>query len=190
MGIESVMDAILLLLYAKGTTGEANEKIRGITRLEKLIYLLRENKTSWKFLEEISFEPYDYGPFSSDVYDGVEALKSYGLLKVETMPIEYYSEIADGIIGEQDGATEDSYFDKESDKVEIYSLTEKGLEVAEALFHELLDEEKEGIGSTKLRFNSMPFLSLLRYVYSRHPESATKSKIRDKLFKNNEEMVS
>ena len=55
MGIESVMDAILLLLYAKGTTGEVNERIRGITRLEKLIYLLREDKTSGKFLKEINY---------------------------------------------------------------------------------------------------------------------------------------
>lgn len=188
MPMESVMDAILLLIYVKGTTGKENEKIRGITRLEKLIFLLKEDTTIGKSLQEIKFEPYDYGPFSSDIYDSLEALKSYNFLKTEEIPTKYYSEIADGIKGEEDGAIEGSFLDKKFDKVEVYSLNERGIEIAKALYNELADEEREEIEKIKKKFNSIPFLSLLRYVYSQYPESASKSKIRDEIFRKKEEL--
>ena len=40
MTVKSAADLMVLLLYARGYTEKLNEEIRGITRLEKMMYLL------------------------------------------------------------------------------------------------------------------------------------------------------
>ena len=40
MPVRSAADLIVLLLYAKGSSGNLNEEVKGITRIEKLMYLL------------------------------------------------------------------------------------------------------------------------------------------------------
>ena len=58
--VETGLDVVLLLLYAPGTSGGPCEPVRGITRLQKLLFLL------WKeggFRDDIpklyNFEAYD-----------------------------------------------------------------------------------------------------------------------------------
>jgi inosine-uridine nucleoside N-ribohydrolase len=56
--------------------------------------------------------------------------------------------------------------------------------VAKRLFESLSPEQQKQLERMKERFNSVPLHDLLVYVYARHPESITKSKIRKKILKN------
>jgi hypothetical protein len=74
-------DLILLLL-------EANERllhkdaISGITRLEKLLFLLK-NETDFEGIANFFiFEPHNFGPFSKQVYEAVDFLEGCELIQV------------------------------------------------------------------------------------------------------------
>lgn len=72
--ITSGADVLLALLYAPGKNGIC-EEIRGNTRLMKLMYIL-EKETDLKEIisRSLHFEAYDYGPYSQELFDIVEAL--------------------------------------------------------------------------------------------------------------------
>jgi uncharacterized protein YwgA len=83
-------DLILLLLYAPGKTGEYAEKIEGRTRLQKMVFLFEKEvypkfKQNKLITEEDlpRFIPYDYGPFSKQVYDDLEFLIGLGFVETE-----------------------------------------------------------------------------------------------------------
>ncbi|MHA1363288.1 MAG: hypothetical protein ACTSP1_12280 [Candidatus Freyarchaeota archaeon] len=179
--VETGMDVLMVLLYAPGAKGEMGEKIRGITKLEKLIYLLwKEGGFDKYFKEDFEFEAYKYGPYSVEIYDSIEALKEAGLLKTETRKYKSYVEIADATACvEQIGEA-----DFEEDKtVEVYSLTEDGKKIGKMLFDSLSEEEKKNLIKIKTIYNSMPLTNLLRQIYTKYPEAAEKSVIKDKILR-------
>ena len=73
------LDLVLLLLAAPGA--RLLNELDGITRLEKLLYLAeRETDVTSKVNEPFKFEPYDYGPYSKDVYEAIEILERMRLI--------------------------------------------------------------------------------------------------------------
>ncbi|MGB9847248.1 MAG: hypothetical protein ACPLRH_07065, partial [Desulfotomaculales bacterium] len=82
-------DLILLLLYVPGKTGEYAERIEGATRLQKMVYLYEKEvypRVGWNRLAEEDlpgFIPYDFGPFSREVFDDLEFLAGIGFVDVE-----------------------------------------------------------------------------------------------------------
>jgi len=93
--VESGLDLILLLLYAKGSTGTLKEEIPDTTRLIKLLFLLVKEGGFAKIGKELRFEPKDYGPWSGDVFDAIEALKEIELIETQKLPPNSFEEIAD-----------------------------------------------------------------------------------------------
>ena len=179
MPIESGADLIIALLYAPGNTGKPSEEIRGITRLEKLLFLLLkeadfENKTGG----ELVYEAYDFGPYSGEVVDILDALKADGLVAGRVEELQSYSEVVDGLM--VSGRYEESAAEKPR-TVEIYALTERGKWVGDALFTGLAPEERRALQSIKKRFNAIELNELLEYVYKRYPGMIRKSKILDKI---------
>src|SRR5262245_52377811 len=76
-----VDDAIVFLLGADSSVPSLAGRIEGITRLEKLIFLLKkESKIGKIFTEDPEFHPYDYGPFSSKIYQAIETLEAADLI--------------------------------------------------------------------------------------------------------------
>ena len=73
-------DLILLLL-----NGDNKFPIDGITRFEKLVFLTqKEILDKWDDVHmKFNFEPDRFGPFSSDIYDEIDFLKSIGMIKEE-----------------------------------------------------------------------------------------------------------
>src|SRR5688572_9464290 len=74
--INNRKDILLLMLYSPGNTDKVNEPITGRTRLIKMLFLFKEEL--WpKFRKGVdlqdeemyNFIPWNYGPFSKDVYD-------------------------------------------------------------------------------------------------------------------------
>lgn len=175
MTIKSAVDLIVLLLYAKGSTDKQNEEIRGITRMEKLMYLLlKESGFEDLLLKEVTFEPYDFGPYSPEIYDLLESLKEMGIVDVREEKISNIRDIVDIYYAEAQGQIEETT----GNIMEIYSLTEeRGVKIAEMLLKPPQPEEIKRIEDVKVKYNAMELNDLLRYVYKTYPNSARKSKI-------------
>jgi len=182
MPLKSAADLIVLLLYAKGSTEKQNEEVRGITRMEKLMYLLlKEGDFEDVLSKEVNFEPYDFGPYSPEIYDLLESLKEMGIVNVreekisnikDNIDIYFYYAESHGQIEETTGGT-----------MEIYSLTgDRGFKIANMLLQRVTLEELKRIEDIKTRYNDMKLDDLLGYVYKTYPYSAKKSKIIEKIF--------
>jgi uncharacterized protein YqfB (UPF0267 family) len=181
MTVKSVADLMVLLFYAKGTTGKQNEEIRGITRIEKLMYLLlKEGGFNDVLSKEVTFEAYDFGPYSSEIYDLLESLKEMDIVNVQEEKVSNFKAIIDIYYAKAQGQIEETT----GNIMEIYSLTEdRGFKIAEMLRNRVQPEELKRLEDVKVKYNAMKLDELLRYVYKTYPESAKKSKIIEEIFR-------
>jgi hypothetical protein len=170
--IETGVDVLLALLHARGASGKENEPILGITRLQKLLFLLWKEGSFYKAVPDLyNFKAYDFGPCMDDLYDDLEFTESIGLVKVD--------ESAEA--SEFDNGDEVAFMrslglrmPKPKSRRDYY-LTESGIEASGDLFSDLSVQDIEAIENIKRRFNRMPFFDLLRYVYNKYPKFAEKS---------------
>jgi uncharacterized protein len=172
-GVLETDDAIVLLLGAPGATERDQGRIEGITRLEKLLFLLEKETEATNWLKETAdFAPDNFGPFSAKAYQEIEALTSYGLVTDSATLSESAEDTweAEHIIGEVDG---------EPYATRNLELTEKGQRYYQALLAHLPPEAESVVSGLKRRFGSIPLRKLIRYVYQRHPDFTGKSIIRD-----------
>lgn len=156
-------DAIVLLIGAK-IKGLSNEvEIKGITRLEKLMFLLEKETLALDWLKDNSeFEPRDLGPFSAKIYQTVDILLSAELIK------ERRTISSDNL----DGWEQDNLIGSESDSFVIrnFRLTKKGEQYYDVLVKDMDKRTLAEIASFKNRFAFLPIRQLVRYVHLNHPE--------------------
>lgn len=167
-------DAIVLLLGAGVEEGRP-ARLQGITRLEKLIFLLeRETKSARWLTQNAEFEPYNFGPFSRKVYDAVETLAAAGIISdsAQLAPDDMDTWETREVIGEVPGGS-NPYTTRD------FALTDRGWRYFSALEKELASDSLEELASFKSRFASLPLRQLVRYVYLRYEDYTTKSLIRD-----------
>ncbi len=179
--IENSMDLLLVLLFAPGKRGE-EEPIEGITRLQKLIFLLREGKGPAELVQqaqEYEYKPYKMGPFSSELNQDIDELKSAGLLSTERL--EYLL---------PDDGTESEYVEEEREasgrgrhkvKSSRFKLTDFGQRVAGDLFKGMSKSERADLEEFKSFFNSISLRQLLIFVYEKYPRYTTNSTIKKQL---------
>lgn len=170
--IESGLDVVMVLLYAPGSTEEIGESIKGITRLQKLLFLLWKEG---KFFENIpnlyGFQAYDFGPCMDDIYDDLDFAVDIGLIQINEVPSG--NEFEDG---DEEAFLSDFGFSivmKGSRR--DYELTLRGIKAAKEIFDSLGGDDKERLIKIKKKYNSMPFFNLLRYVYQKYPKFARKA---------------
>lgn len=175
--VNSATDVLLVLLYAPGTSNKEGEPIHGITRLVKLMFLL-EKETFFKDIinKNYKFDAYDYGPFSNEIFDDIEALKTTGILnesKTSGQKLEYidFDENELNVYERISGIS----------SAKKYELTPKGIAIGKVLFESLPDDKKNEIIGMKSEYNSMPIKRLLTYVYRNYPEVTKKSVIKDQI---------
>jgi hypothetical protein len=170
--IETGIDVLLALLYAHETTGLTAEPVRGITRLQKLLFLLWKEGNFYEDIPDLyNFKAYDYGPCMDDLYDDIEFAEDIGLLTVNEVPSG----------NEYEGADEDAFLQdfgfrwvKRITRRD-FALTETGKQAAKEIYDALDEDRRQRLNQIKRRFNSMPFFDLLRYVYRKYPAFAKKS---------------
>lgn len=170
-------DIILMLI-------EANERLlrkdtlNGITRLEKIIFLLERETTFEGVGQFFPFEAYNYGPFSKEVYEAVEFLKGCELLDVsEKIYVSPYA-----------SADEDKLLSEISDEgadnskglaTEIcFALTDNGRKVAKIMRDAVARKKQsdiEDIDRIIRKYGTLPLNHLIRYVYRQYPEMTSKS---------------
>jgi predicted DNA binding CopG/RHH family protein len=73
-GAPAIKDLLVLVLHAGEASGQ--KAVRGITRLQKLLFVVEQ-----KLALDSRFYAYNFGPFNEEVNDAVEALKLAGFLK-------------------------------------------------------------------------------------------------------------
>lgn len=180
--VDNRKDLLLLLLFAPGLSGEEGEPVDGRTRLMKLLYLLQADYQIEQVLNlrnSYTFQTYHYGPFSKDVYDDIVFLENVGLIKTSSTGLaspvdqdEGEKVVADISIGE---TNEDVGVVFEEER---FGLTETGIRfVKQELIPNVPGDVYSAIRELKGKFAGVPLTSLLRYVYSRHPEFAEKTRL-------------
>lgn len=173
-------DAIVLLLGSPGHPGTRAGEIKGITRLEKLIFLLERETSSSKWLQQkADFEPYNFGPFSQKIYQAVDTLAAAELIEdsaslaADSADSWEQRELIGGRGGS--GAGGNPYTTRD------FQLTARGWRYFEALKEEMNDSSLVELADFKSKFAYLPLRQLIRYVYSRYREFTTKSVIRDEV---------
>lgn len=166
-----VDDVIILLLGAPSRFSTLKDRIEGITRLEKLIYLLEVESDLRKLLSESAdFQPNKFGPFSSKIYHAIESLEAAGLVedstKLADTPADSWESLE--VIGED----LDPYATRD------ISITDLGRSYYRVLVGELPKGTEAELSAFKDQFGRLPLRDLIRYVYTRHPEMTVKSVIR------------
>lgn len=153
-----------------------NEPISGNTRLDKLVFLIEMETSLGKLLKnDFKYEAYNFGPYSSEVFDAIQALNNAGLVNIDRKPVDELLSEADRYYVEQQADIGES-----QEAMAVYSLTEDGITVAESLFNSLSDNEKKELVSLKEKYNAIDLHALIRYVYKKYPDYAAQSLIRDK----------
>lgn len=185
MALQNKAYLLISLLYAGD--GKTNQSIEGITRLEKMLFLLKIDEG---FLSDVpnednfNFVPFKMGPWSQEVYDELDFLDSLGLIKknktgqTQEEDVIHSDELFDSLTLDKYQKNEAAFFDKST---ETFALSGKGVEVAKKLWVKLDEDEQKKIKMLKKKFNRMNLKQFLRYVYKKHPQYASKSEIKDYL---------
>ena len=185
MNVRNKADLLLALLYAGGPPAPVSvaSPVTGITRLEKLLFLLKIDEGFLKSVpdtDDFHFVPFRMGPWASEVYDEIDFLESLGLVnKQSSSSISPADSVHNQELFSQ--TVLDKYQNGRSaddDETEVFRLTEAGKAKAAALWARLSDDEKRRLIHVKRTFNNMNLRQFLRYVYKKHPEYTAESEIK------------
>lgn len=146
-------DLLLLLLYARGSSGQINEPIGGITRLQKELFLVQKTLQDEGIKYKYPFRPYRMGPFSRDLYRDIEWLKSEKIIEEKRLYI------------------------KDKGIYRIFKLTPKGRkEVSNLTKKPTTSRMLTVVEQTKRRYNSMNLLDLVEFTHQVFPEYVQKTR--------------
>lgn len=190
-GIRNKADLMLALLFAgeRPVSDVTATSVVGITRLEKLLFLLKLDEGFLQGVSEkdnFNFIPFKMGPWSNEIYDEVDFLESLGLLtkgskeKRSAIDAEHDNELFSGMVLDKYQKSASSV----DEECEVFKLTDSGKVKAKEIWDRLADEEKKRLIELKSKFNKMNLKQFLRYVYKKYPEYTTESEIKDYLKEN------
>lgn len=172
---------VLLLILDSFRRKTGSESLRGITRLEKLIFLLAKEQQLESANSLYGFTAYKFGPFSKDVYEATAFLDGLGLLEVtEAAPVSFYASTeeealqneVDDSIGDGDDRVQPDIREK------VFRLTEWGQNAAQNLrkiWEKSRSEDLAKIDDAVSRFAALPLNQIIRYVYRQFPKWAENS---------------
>lgn len=182
---ESALDVLMILLYSEGRSGEVGEPIEGITRLDKIMYLLSQSTEFSQIINKsYEFQADNFGPFAPELFDDIQALKQECVIDTSS------ERKTKNRIETVDEESVEKVFDEEPDMnvswkkypVETYKLTEIGMKIATQLYNNLTEAQKIEIKKIKKTFGEMNLKNLLYYVYSTAPgKMLAKSRIKNEI---------
>lgn len=167
----------------------------GITRLQKLLFLLGEEEGLKPTDVGFEFEAYKAGPYSPELYDDLEFLENLGLLEGEVTSEASEPEAEevdrlsfDHLMGRDVEKSSDGDFDGASaaDAYEErrFQLTEEGRNRINQLLKsgEMVPVANK-IRRIKSKYGKYSLKDLLYYVYTKYPEMTTESEIREEVLR-------
>ncbi len=168
-------DVIVLILGARGGS-DSPGRLEGVTRLEKLVFLLERETPVRSWVTEVAdFRSHKFGPFSAKIYKALETLAAYDMLEDSALVSDNDEdrwETFNILVDDLDPYT-----------TRTFQLTERGMRYYRALIALLPAEAEEILTDFKERFATLPLRQLVRYVYERYPEFTDKSEIRDQILR-------
>lgn len=202
----------LLLLLIGLDDSATPEGLGGMTRIQKLLFILQYEEHIRPAGEGFKFEPYKAGPYSPRIYDELQLLENLNYIRradseePSTWPNEsddVTKERVSAEASEPEKAEVDLTFDELMGPEDV--MVAKSDEIAptadsyeEARFY-LTDAGKrrmekllenpdykpfvDGIRRVKSRFSKYSLNDLLYYVYTRHPTMTTESEIKEKVLR-------
>ncbi len=186
----STRDLLLLLVNAWSQRGDGG--LGGITRLQKLLFLLEREEGLRATGNGFQFEPYKAGPYSSKLYDDLEFLENLGLLRSEVTAEATEPEAAEVEKEELDidRLSFDDLVEDESAKrsdpdayeERRFGLTPEG----KKRVHDLVAKPEykpvvDSIRKIKSKYSSYSLNDLLYYVYTKYPDMTVESEIKDQV---------
>lgn len=175
-----------MLLYSPGKTGKINEPIAGRTRLVKMLFLFKHEvlsafATGTEVNEQnfYQFFPWDFGPFSRDVYDDIAFFQLRGFIQSEPSEEESLPEA----IAEWDKWRDETEIESDVNIFEeqAFTLSEKGVTFTAKMFARLTETQQELLRMFKAKLGSASLRGILRYVYREYRDQTVKSKIKHKV---------
>ena len=189
MRINNRKDILLLLLYSPGVQGNYNEPIVGRTRLMKLLFLFKKEALShFQRGTDINddnfykFFPWDFGPFSTEVYDDLMFFTLRGFIESsdsedEALP-ESAAEWAEWMSKSGIQPDDENYNEYEE---ETFRLTDKGEAFTKPMYDTLSNSQKRLLVDFKKKLTSAPLRAILRYLYDKYPDTTERSKIKSEI---------
>ena len=187
---------LLMLLAAPGATGKPAEPIHGITRTEKLAFLLESLLLDKRVLRErfFGFQAYDYGPFSSEVYGDLEFFSQQSFISTEALladpdgTVESESALKAMLDSMPQAGVDADMLPPQAGSTEpLFALTEKGKRLVADKLQPLMRSSPEARDAfataqrLKEAFGQIPLRQLISYVYTQYPAFAEKSTIRERV---------
>jgi predicted DNA binding CopG/RHH family protein len=167
----SLMELMVLLLHSSNARGE--DVVRGITRLQKLLFVIEQ-----KLSPSTDFYAYNFGPFDEEVNKTAEALRLAGFVQgghaASAEPLSFAVMMA--VVAEKTGP--DVPVDKEPRK--DFVLTDIGHERAERLRKSSAAYQRLAAYVAAIR-QEYDRDDLVERVYAEYPQYAENSLIREKV---------
>ena len=181
-------DFLLLLLYAYNKT-----PIRGKTRLQKAAFLFEKEVLKKYKLNKVKvgfeFVPYDYGPFSKKLMDFVELFINLKLIEIRNEQTDEENEdeeiFTNDLLQVDDTEWLDNIEDLITTNEPIYKITKAGELYIEKrkIWRSLTIEQKKAIENLKKFCVETPLKIILKYIYTKYPDWAKNSKVKEKILK-------
>ena len=123
-------------------------------QLQKVLFLIGEelSSTQRKTRSFYKFEPYDYGPFCSEVYADADLLAEDGFLQIGRPPGQSYR---------------------------VYGITSVGMERADELREDLDDSVRHYLDKIVLWVSGLNFRQLVSWIYHKYPRMRENSIFQD-----------
>ena len=171
-------------LQKEDTFGE----LGGITRLQKLIFLLEKEYNIQANEGHFEFIPYKAGPYASKIYDDLEFLENLEYIKSEIV-----GETTEEESIEIDALNFEDLIDPNNDERVSFSdaylersfkLTGRGQKkIKNILENKDYKPMLDGIRRVKSKYGGYSLSDLLYYIYSKYPEMTTESEIKNKVLR-------
>jgi len=184
--IDAASDLVLLILLENEDRGVRG--LAGITRLQKLVFLLSQSPEYAELVRtglapEVRFEPYRMGPFTPEIYQAIDVLVDFrpNLITADRGTRERADDVElDRYIDEVDLDRSEPAVSTDP-RPTTFALTEEGRQVARVLANEapqpLVDALRRVIGE----YGGLSLTELLRRVYKAYPSMTVRSEIRSQL---------
>jgi len=139
--LSQVQIAILTLLKSKNINGIANSPIHGVTNLVKELFVIKMTPLGDKLLNDLAFEPDNYGPSDETIYVALDDLSQAGIVGL----------------------------DRTGRNTKII-LTKKGQELIDQIWNNIREDIISLFTYVKINYNHLTSDKLLDKIYQAYPE--------------------
>lgn len=183
-------DYLLLLLYLDNC-----KPIKGAIRLTKMMYLFEKEiqpvlkKKGLDCTNLPEFIAYNFGPFSKDLYEQLDFFQNLKFIKTKDINAEEMGEVDDWRGEWYDGINDPINLGYMIDnKYMQYEIADRGkMYVEKKILPMLNDDQLHLLLQFKTKLIKTSAKNILRYVYTKYPESAVNSIIKKDIIGEDDE---